>query len=155
MLSAAEAEDDEADAVDEPRHTAEQQPILYPAMSVRDPSEAALPGSPSRSSAPPPPPTSTVVPTLLIVVSAFVLSLLISSVATLWSLLGSSVSILVAFILPSAAYIRIRRRKGWTSLRLSSCVMLAASAVIMTVMTSSVVARLTQGSGGDSTTVQG
>ena len=151
--------DDDDDDADLPAEEEEEQSglLLYPAIpitySYSATSAASTPtasntGSPFFSSASPAVAASVsalpsiLLPTLAIVSSAFTLSLLISSVATLWSVLGSSVSILVAFILPAAAYIRIRRRKGWTLLRVSCCIMLGVSAVVMIVMTASVARRI-------------
>ena len=90
-------------------------------------------------------PPSTVLPTLVIVATSLVLSLSIPSVALLWSMLGSTVSIWVAFTLPSLAYLRVRRRKGWTFRRCGSLLLLCVSAVMCVVCGWSACQRLSSG----------
>ena len=103
---------------------------------------SSSPQPPAQSSFTPP---STVVPTLVIVASSLVLSLSIPSVALLWSMLGSTVSIWVAFTLPSLAYLRVRRRKGWTCRRSGSLLLLCASAIMCVVCGWSACKRLSSG----------
>ena len=99
----------------------------YSAQLAPTPSASTPAASDSSASA------STVAPTLLIIGSSLVLSLLIPSVALLWSMLGSTVSIWVAFTLPSLAYLRVRRRKAWTARWCGSLLLLCVSAVMCTV----------------------
>ena len=49
--------------------------------------------------------------TAAVLLSAYAISLYVSSVATLWLVLGCTVSLLIAYVLPAACYIKIRYNK--------------------------------------------
>ena len=111
-------------------------PSFGPSSSASSPSLST-----SLSSTPP----STVLPTLVIVATSLALSLSIPSVALLWSVLGSTVSIWVAFTLPSLAYLSVRRQKGWTFRRCGSLALLSISVVMCAVCGWSAFQRLSAG----------
>ena len=73
--------------------------------------------------------------TLGIVCVALVLALTIPSITVVWSIVGSSVSMLVAFVIPAASYLRIRRSKGWTARRAGAWALLAISAPLCVLCT--------------------
>ena len=144
-----EQEADESEVEDSPE-IGELTP-LQPHSNGHGHAHYSLPAPPSISSSPAAASShssatsSTVLATLVIVSTSLVLSLLIPSVALLWSLLGSTVSIWVAFTLPSLAYLRVRRRKGWTFRRCGSLLLLCVSAVMCIVCGWTACQRLSSG----------
>jgi amino acid permease len=69
--------------------------------------------------------------TIVIVFTATFLAMFITSVATLWSILGSSVSILIAYILPAAFYLKIRAKKDWNIRKLGAWLLLIFGVVAL------------------------
>jgi len=59
-----------------------------------------------------------VISTTLICVVALILACLVPSVATIWSLTGSTISITIAYILPAACYLQIRKHKKHNHIRI-------------------------------------
>jgi hypothetical protein len=55
------------------------------------------------------------------------LAMSVPGVTVIWSIMGSSTAIIIAFILPSACYIKIRKNKGSTKIMLGAKVMLGLS----------------------------
>ena len=170
LLRPPQQQDNESDVEDSP--LPEETPLIHPHAHKPTngkhahyslplpPSVSASASPPSTSSSPyptspspPPPPSvqpsslSLVWVTLVLIASSVVLSLCIPSVALLWSVLGSTVSIWVAFTLPSLAYLRVRRRKGWTFRRCGSLLLLCVSAVMCVACGWTAVKRFSSGRG--------
>lgn len=74
--------------------------------------------------------------TIAICFSALVFSMQVTSVATLWNLVGSSACIVLGFILPSACYLRIRRHKP-LGLRMGAAWLLLFFGIISLIVCSS------------------
>ena len=69
--------------------------------------------------------------TVGIVVSALLLAIVVPSVTIVWSIMGSSVSLVIAYILPSACYLRIRSKKvGWNQRKVGSVVILFVASIM-------------------------
>jgi amino acid permease len=65
--------------------------------------------------------------TMAILFSVLVVALMVSEITVIWSLMGSSMSLIVAFVLPCACYLKIRSRKGRNWRRIAAwCLMIAA-----------------------------
>ena len=62
--------------------------------------------------------------TITLVLLAFYAAIAVPGVAVVWSLVGSSVGIFVAFIIPSACYLKIREKKGLRKLNIFAWVLL-------------------------------
>ena len=136
---------DESEVEDSPEAAGEETPLNAHGNGHAHYSLSAPPSVASSSLTHSIPPT--LLPTLVIVSTSLVLSLSIPSVALLWSMLGSTVSIWVAFTLPSLAYLRVRRRKGWTFRRCGSLLLLCVSVVMCVVCGWSACQRLSSGRG--------
>lgn len=65
-----------------------------------------------------------VLTTILLVVFAFYAAIAVPGVTTVWSFVGSSVGMFVAFIIPAACYLKIREKKGWRRLNVLAWVIL-------------------------------
>ena len=74
------------------------------------------------------PPRLPVVPhvifTIIIVVSALEIALSIPSITVVWSIMGSSVAMVIMYLVPAACYLKIRKVKGWTPRRVGALMML-------------------------------
>jgi hypothetical protein len=67
-------------------------------------------------------------------------------VSTVWSICGSSLGFVIAYILPSACYLKVRqKRKGWNMRVVGAWVMLVVSSMGMTLCTVQAVTRLFNG----------
>lgn len=75
--------------------------------------------------------TSNICETCFILITVLLISCNVSSVATLWSIIGSSVSLLITFILPSLMYIIIRRYKPFNTSTLLAYILLITSTIAM------------------------
>ena len=144
QLAQSAPEDDEDEAQEERGRDSEATPIIAPLTVYTTTVEYGGVDSPIHVTYLAPPP-STVGPTAALLVTSVALSLVIRSVGTLWAVLGSSVSVVVAFTLPAVCYWVIRRRKGWTGRRLGAMALAAVSALVVVVSSVSVWGRLMEG----------
>jgi len=69
--------------------------------------------------------------TLAIVFFALYLAVCIPAVSTVWSLLGSSLGLIISYWLPSACYLRIRRHKPLNKVKIGAWVMLLVSTFLV------------------------
>jgi hypothetical protein len=66
----------------------------------------------------------------------------VASVATLWNLVGSSMTILLSYVVPAACYLRIRRRKALGLRMAAAWVLLILGSVALVVCTEEAVRAL-------------
>ena len=69
------------------------------------------------------------VETAFIVALSVYWACLVDSVVIIWSMMGSSVSIIIAYILPCACYLKIRQANGWTIRRIAAIAILILAAI--------------------------
>jgi len=62
--------------------------------------------------------------TVAIVLSALEIALKIDSITVVWSIMGSSVAMVIMYLIPAACYLKIRKAKGWTPRRVGAWVLL-------------------------------
>ncbi|GMH51647.1 hypothetical protein TrRE_jg13429, partial [Triparma retinervis] len=80
--------------------------------------------------------------TLAIAATCYMGASFCPGVSTVWSICGSSLGFVIAYILPAACYLKVRaRRKGWNARVGGAWAMLAVSTVGMAVCTTQAVAR--------------
>jgi len=81
--------------------------------------------------------------TALIASSCYLAACFCPGVSTVWSICGSSLGFIIAYILPSACYLKVRqRRKGFNSRVVGAWVMLIVSSLGMVLCTVQATARL-------------
>ena len=68
--------------------------------------------------------------TCLIILATFSLMVLVPDIATVWNLTGSTVSIILGFIMPSAFYLKLTRESMWTSRRKQTMCLLVFSCIV-------------------------
>ena len=76
-----------------------------------------------------------VVTTMVITIAAFFVAIAAPDVAVVWSILGSSLGMIIGFIIPCGCYLKIRGRKGMTRTNIGAGSLLAFSIVVATVCT--------------------
>ena len=67
--------------------------------------------------------------------SATSAALLVPDIVAVWSLLGSSIALLVAFMLPAAFYLKLRAHKPWRARKAAALLVLGLSACLAVVGT--------------------
>ena len=81
--------------------------------------------------------------TIILVLSALVVAFNIPGVSDVWSMLGSTVGILVSYVLPSISYIRIRKTKSNLDLRkFAAWIVFIASIIALCVCTVQAISNL-------------
>jgi len=73
--------------------------------------------------------------TLAILMATYAVAVTVPGVATVWSIVGSSLAIFIAFVVPTASFLKIRQHKGLTMQALYAWLLLVASLVAMVVCT--------------------
>ena len=72
---------------------------------------------------------SHIISTFFIITSTFLIAVAVPGVAIIWDILGSSMALIIGFILPCACYLKIRRKKGWRLLNIGAAALLIFSFV--------------------------
>ena len=67
-----------------------------------------------------------------VLLSATCGALFVPDIVTVWALLGSSVAVLVAFILPALFYLRIRAHKSWRGKKGAALLVLVLAVLLLT-----------------------
>jgi amino acid permease len=80
--------------------------------------------------------------TLTIASLAYVGAVAVPGVEVVWSILGSTIAFLIGFIMPSACYLKIRGRKGWTRTNVGAFCLLVVSSIFTVLCTAQTVRRL-------------
>ena len=73
--------------------------------------------------------------TMFILTLTFLVAVAVPGVAVVWDVLGSSMALIIGFIVPCACYLKIRWGKGWRLLNLGAAVLLVFSVVASIVCT--------------------
>jgi amino acid permease len=73
--------------------------------------------------------------TVLILAFACCTAILAPGVSSVWSLMGSSVAMLLGFILPGAFYLSIRRKKSMSSRKVAACLLVLFGVVLGVICT--------------------
>ena len=73
--------------------------------------------------------------TLLILAATYTAAIMVPGVASVWSIVGSSMAIWIAFVVPTACFLQIRQHKGLTMQALYAWLLLIASIISMIVCT--------------------
>lgn len=89
---------------------------------------------------------SNVVPTVVILLVTYFVAISVPGVAAVWSICGSSMAIWIAFIVPTACYLKIREHKGLTLLASAAWLLLITSGIAMVLCTRQAVQNATSGS---------
>jgi len=89
--------------------------------------------------------TAHVTSTLLISFTCYFAATSCPGVSTVWSICGSSLGIIIAYILPSLCYLKIRSKKGWNRRVVGAWALLILSTFLMVVCTAQAVGRLLKG----------
>lgn len=76
-----------------------------------------------------------IIQTYTILFTVLIIACNITSVATLWSIVGSSISLVITFILPSAMYLKIRQHKSMNRIKLMAWLLLVSSTIAMCICT--------------------
>jgi hypothetical protein len=82
--------------------------------------------------------------TFLIVGVAYVGAVVVPGVAIVWSICGSFMAILIAFFIPSACYLKIRHKQGFTLQSIGAACLLVFSGVACIVCTAQTIWRMQQ-----------
>jgi amino acid permease len=90
-------------------------------------------------------PVANVLLTLVTVGITLAAALLIPSIIVVWNISGSTVSIILAFILPSALYLKIRARKKRSKVKFLARIMLGVSVVMLIMCTTQAVVSIMNG----------
>jgi Transmembrane amino acid transporter protein len=77
--------------------------------------------------------------TALIVAFTYTVAVLVPSVSVIWSICGSSMAVWIAFIVPTACYLKIREHKGLTHQACGAWILLLFSLVAMVICTNEAV----------------
>ena len=80
--------------------------------------------------------------TAIIVIICYVFAVGVPSVAVVWSICGSSMAIIVSFILPTMCYAKIRAKKGFTRRMIGSWLLLIFSVIAAIVCTTQTLMRM-------------
>jgi amino acid permease len=83
--------------------------------------------------------------TLFIAGLCYVAATSCPGVSTVWSICGSSLGIMIAYILPSLCYLKIRSRKGLNRRVVGAWILLVVSSILMVVCTAQAIGRLSKG----------
>lgn len=80
-------------------------------------------------------PLSHVMSTFLVVGVCYIFAITVPGVGFVWSLAGSSMAILIAFVVPTSCYLRIRRHKRMNPRAISAWCLLLVSSIISPICT--------------------
>lgn len=78
--------------------------------------------------------------TVTILASTYTVAIIVPGVSAVWSIFGSSMAIWIAFIVPTACYLKIREHKGFTIQALAAWFLLLASCISAVVCTRQAIA---------------
>jgi len=76
-----------------------------------------------------------IIQTYSILITVLLIACNVDSVATLWSLIGSSISLMITFIFPAAFYLKIRQHTHVNTMMICAWALLIGSTILMVICT--------------------